>query len=357
VPTQMTSRERISATLAHRIPDRVGRYEAIWSETLELWRTQGMPADADPADYFGYDLEGLPWTDLSLRLEGKVIEETDQWKVWVDGNGVTRKDMKGEVGHTPHWIDYTVRNREDWDRYKERLVPSRERLQPNLKESYKKGRDKKRFIVYSGVETYESVWPLFGQVQVFTLMLDDPELVAEAHMTYADLIIGMMKIMLEDGIDFDGAYVCGDVGYRNGLLFGPKPYNEMVFPANKKICDFLNEMGKPVILHSCGKIKSLIPKFIEAGFAAIQPLEAKCDQDVRELKPLYGDRITLFGNMDIRKLSGTREEIEEEVVSKISVAKEGGGYIFHSDHSVPPTVSFDNYKFALELLDKHGRYD
>jgi uroporphyrinogen decarboxylase len=35
----------------------------------------------------------------------------------------------------------------------------------------------------------------------------------------------------------------------------------------------------------------------------------------------------------------------------------GGGYIFHSDHSVPPTVSFDNYKYAMELVDKYGRYD
>jgi len=352
----MTSRERIKRTLEGGIPDRVGRHEAVWAETLRLWRSQGMPEDVSAGDYFGYDIEGLPWVDLSLRLPGKTIEETDQWKIWVDGNGVTRKDFKGEVGHTPHWICYTVQSRRDWNSHRERLVPSRERLQPNLKESYEVGRKKDRFVVYSGVDTYEAVWPLFGQVRLFTLMMDDPELVAEVHMTYAELIIGMMKIMLEDGIDFDGAFLCGDVGYRNGLLFGPGPYNELVFPANKKICDFLNALGKPVILHSCGKIKSLIPKFIEAGFAAIQPLEAKCDQDVRVLKPLYGDRITFFGNIDIRKLSGSKEEIEQEVVSKLAVAKEGGGYIFHSDHSVPPTVSLDNYTFALRLLDEHGKY-
>jgi uroporphyrinogen decarboxylase len=100
----------------------------------------------------------------------------------------------------------------------------------------------------------------------------------------------------------------------------------------------------------------LIPKLIEAGFAAIQPLEAKCGQDVRVLKERFGNKITFFGNIDIRKLSGTKQEIEDEISSKLPIAMKGGGYIFHSDHSVPPTVSFDNYRYAIELLEKYGRY-
>lgn len=100
----------------------------------------------------------------------------------------------------------------------------------------------------------------------------------------------------------------------------------------------------------------MIPRFIEAGFSAIQPLEAKAGQDVRELKKLYGKAITFFGNIDVRKMSGTREELREELLSKLSVAARNGGYIYHSDHSVPPTVSWDNYCYLMELLDEHGVY-
>ena len=53
---------------------------------------------------------------------------------------------------------------------------------------------------------------------------------------------------------------------------------------------------------------------------------------------------------------GIAQEIEEEVVSKVMVAKEGGGYIFHSDHSVPPTVSFKSYQMAIDLARKYGGY-
>jgi hypothetical protein len=38
------------------------------------------------------------------------------------------------------------------------------------------------------------------------------------------------------------------------------------------------------------------------------------------------------------------------------VAAKDGGYIYHSDHSVPPTVSWDNYCYLMELLDEYGRY-
>ena len=122
------------------------------------------------------------------------------------------------------------------------------------------------------------------------------------------------------------------------------------------MCDFFTSKGKPVLLHSCGKIKTLIPYFIEAGYSAIQPLEAKCDQDVRELKKQFGGKITLFGNIDVRKLSGTKQDVKEEIVSKVPVAMKGGGYIFHSDHSVPPTVSFENYCYAIELMEEYGKY-
>jgi hypothetical protein len=35
----------------------------------------------------------------------------------------------------------------------------------------------------------------------------------------------------------------------------------------------------------------------------------------------------------------------------------GHGYAYHSDHSVPPTVSWDTYQFIMHLVDEHGRYD
>jgi uroporphyrinogen decarboxylase len=354
--TNLDSRERIITTLKGGIPDRIGRSDSIWSETFTRWRNEGLEEGQDVHELFGFDIGGIGGFDMTLRLPGKILEETDEYVIQIDGNGVTHKDIKRESGHTPHWMDHTLNNGTDWLKYKERLIFDDARLPANLQEAYDAQRARGLFVPFVSVECYECVWPVFGQVGIFTMMLDEPEAAADVFSTWTDLLIAAADRTLQKGIDFDGGFFYGDMGYRNGTLFSPECYRELIFPSHKRMCDFFNSRGKPVILHSCGKIESFLPMLIEAGFAAIQPLEAKTGQDVRVLKQMYGNQITFFGNIDVRKLSGTREEIEEEIRTKLEVAMKGGGYIFHSDHSVPPTVSFDNYKYAMELVDKYGQY-
>ena len=351
----MDSRERILTTLRGGIPDRIGRSDSIWSETVQRWRKEGLAENQDIGALLGFDFHGIGFCDTTLRFPTEVIEDNDEYIIQKDGNGVTRKDFKHESGHTPHWLEHTLKTGKDWYKYKDRLLFDNSRV-PDVKPAFDDGRSKNKFVHLVGVEAYENAWPVFGQVNIFTMMMDEPEVAADVFMTYTDLLIQAAQRSLELGADYDGIWVYGDVGYRNGTLFSPECYDKLLFPAHKKMCDYFNSLNKPVILHSCGKIQSLIPRFIEAGFSAIQPLEAKCGQDVRELKQLYKGKITFFGNIDVRALSSTKEDIEEEIKSKLKIAGEGGGYIYHSDHSVPPTVSWDNYCYAMELLDKYGKY-
>lgn len=353
----MDSRERILTTLHGGIPDRIGRSDSIWSETLKRWKGEGLETD-DVGQFFGFDFGGFGGCDLSLRLPSEIIEETDEYIIQRDGNGVTRKDIKRESGHTPHWMDHTLKDGKDWYTYKERLAFDESRVPlERLKEVLAGQRARKLFVPFLSTECYELAWPVFGQVGIFTMMLDEPEVAADVFSTWTDLLISALDYMLSNGIDFDGGFFYGDMGYRNSTLFSPECYRELILPSHKRMCDFFKSHDKPVILHSCGKIESFLPMIIEAGFSAIQPLEAKTGQDVRVLKELYGKKLTFFGNIDVRKLSGTKQDIEEEIRSKLAVAMEGGGYIFHSDHSVPPTVSLDNYKYAMELVGKYGRYE
>jgi len=351
----MTSRERILTTLRGGLPDRIGRADSPWSETIVRWRQEGLGEQEDVGARFGFDFGGLHWTDLSLRLPGEVIEDCDEFIIQRDGNGVLRKDMKRESGHTPQWLDHTIQTRADWEKHKERLAWSDDRINADIMQSYQHCRERGLFTHFAGVEAYEATWPVWGQVGVFTQMMDDPELIGDCFATYTDLIIKSATRMLEMGIDFDGAWFYGDLGYRNATLFSPRLYDRLLFPQHQRMCKFFNDRGKPVILHSCGRIQELISRFIEAGFAAIQPLEAKAGQDIRELRRLFGKRITFFGNIDVRKMSASREELREELLSKLEVAREGG-YIYHSDHSVPPTVSWSNYCYLMELLDEYGKY-
>jgi hypothetical protein len=48
--------------------------------------------------------------------------------------------------------------------------------------------------------------------------------------------------------------------------------------------------------------------------------------------------------------------MEEIMADKINTAKQGGGYLYHSDHSIPPDVPFERYTQVLQLARKYGRY-
>lgn len=346
----MTGRERIQSVLAWEKPDRVPCYEHLWSETIERWRSEGLPADQDPMEYFDYDLRTIGWFDTSLQLPVEQIDDDGTFITERNANGVLLKRHKTESGHTPLWLEHLLASRADWDRYRDRLVMNDRRVDPNVVPVSRTLHERGRYVCLAGCEPYEAFWPVFGQVGIFQLMMDDPDLIAEVFSTIADLLIAIIDRYVAMGAVFDAIWFYGDMGYRNNTLFSPECYDRLLAVPHRRLCRHIHGLGKKVILHSCGKIKSFIPRFIEAGFDVIQPLEAKCDQDVRELRALHGRKIVLFGNMDVRKLSGTRRDVEEEVLGKLEAVAHDSGYIFHSDHSIPPTVSLENYRYALDLV-------
>ncbi|MBI2843875.1 MAG: hypothetical protein HYX78_10785 [Armatimonadetes bacterium] len=332
----MNSRERILATLEGEIPDRVGRFESLWTETSDKWSEEGL-GDTDLSSALGQDI-GIDWPIITtLLLPEKIVEETDEYVVKWDGNGVLRKDIKGSSGHTPHWLEHSLTCGRDWHEYKQGIVFSPERIK--LSGTYEGQREKELFVALCHVGPYECAWPIFGQVSMFTMMMEEPDVARDIFMTFADLEIAIAQEVINLGMDFDGMWFFEDLGYNKSTLFSPECYDDLLFPAHKKLFGFFRDIGKPVLLHSCGKIESLIPRLIDAGISAIQPLEAKCGQDVVELKERFGNIVTLFGNIDVRKLSGSRKDIEEEITRKLPVAmKEVGIYSIPTIRFRPPSA-------------------
>jgi uroporphyrinogen decarboxylase len=89
----------------------------------------------------------------------------------------------------------------------------------------------------------------------------------------------------------------------------------------------------------------------------LHPLEVKAGMDIRPLKKEYGDRLAFIGNIDARLFQANDlDGLRREIMEKVPVAMAGGGYIFHSDHSLPPGTRLETYRFALELVNECGIY-
>jgi uroporphyrinogen decarboxylase len=134
-------------------------------------------------------------------------------------------------------------------------------------------------------------------------------------------------------------------------------YREIVMPGHARTFQFCHSRGLPVILHSCGYVEPLLPGLVEAGIDCLQVMEVKAGMDPLKIKREFGDRIALCGGMDARNLvANDREAIARELERKIPVLMEGGGYILHSDHSIPDTCDYETYRFFVDEGLRLGTY-
>jgi uroporphyrinogen decarboxylase len=285
-----------------------------------------------------------------------LLEKTDRYRVYIDSNGATKRDLNTPDGWTPQWLDFSIKNRDDWHHFKDHAKYNASRISKEIFNAYSSEREKGRFITYSVHGCFHATWNKIGMENLLVWMLEDPNLITDMFAVHTQLAIDIYEGIKSLGVKHDGAWVSDDLGYRNASLISPMMYHDLVMPYHKQLCDHFAKDSLKTILHSDGAVGALIPDFLVAGFTELHPLEVKAGMDVKVLKPMYSGRLVLFCNIDVRKLAGTKEEIEEEIRTKFTVAKEGGGYIYHSDHSVPSNVSFENYSFAVDMIKKYGEY-
>lgn len=48
------------------------------------------------------------------------------------------------------------------------------------------------------------------------------------------------------------------------------------------------------------------------------------------------------------------DDMEAVIADKLTIAGRGGGYVYHSDHSVAPDVPFEQYVKVLEIVRRRG---
>ncbi|HOC01908.1 MAG TPA: uroporphyrinogen decarboxylase family protein [bacterium] len=76
------------------------------------------------------------------------------------------------------------------------------------------------------------------------------------------------------------------------------------------------------------------------------------------MKSIYGDKITLIGNVDCAKtlIYGTKQDIENEVKDCIKKAANGGGFILTSSNSIHYNIPAKNLVYMVEAARKYGKY-
>jgi uroporphyrinogen decarboxylase len=175
---------------------------------------------------------------------------------------------------------------------------------------------------------------------------------------YLDCFKRHYEIVFREAGTPDGFFLYEDFGFCNGLFCSPQTMKELVFPYERALVSFFKDYGLPVILHSCGDVRKAVPQIIEAGFDCLQPMEAKAGCNVLDIAKTYGNKLAYMGNIDVVQLStNDPAKVRDEIVPKLTELKKMRiPYFFHSDHSLPPDISFATYQYALQLFRDNRSY-
>jgi len=352
----MTTYERFKRIFEHKEADRVPIYDRPWDGTLLRWRREGLPENVDYTDYFNIDKIAYINVDISPRYEMKVLQETDEYIIKTTEWGVTLKYLKA-MDSTPEFIDFTITDADKWLQAKKRMLPTKDRIPwAYLEANYKNWRKEGRWIInmpWFGFDMTHS-WAV-GTERILIALIEEPEWCIDMFNYCLDMNLALLDMVWNAGYEFDCVYWLDDLGYKNNQFFSVKTYRELLKPTHKRAVDWAHKKGIKASMHSCGDIHPFIPELIDIGLDALNPLEVKAGINPVEMKHKYGNDLVLHGGINA-VLWDDIDAIKDEMRRIIPVMKENGGYIFSSDHSIPNSVSFENFSRIIKLAKELGSY-
>lgn len=351
----MNARERFLNTLDYRPVDRgvYGMWVGWWPETAARWQTEGFAPEqghgfaTDPYRWHG------GWYFPKPPFERRVIAEDEATITYVNHEGIVMRERKDNPWSSmPQFVRFPVETRADFHAF------WRERMQPDLAarvgDDYAaqlaalRQREAPLIVIadrWGGF--FGGPRNLVGVERLCTLFYDDPAFVEEMMDAFAEHIIAITdRILQHTDIDVFGFWE--DMAYKTAPLIGPALVRRYMLPRYRRVIEHLRGRGvRWFALDSDGDIRSLIPVWLEAGINVLYPFECQCGMDVVAVRREYGRDLRLWFGIDKRTVAAGPEAIDAELARVAPLVAEGG-YVAGLDHSLPPDVSYANFRYFME---------
>jgi len=328
-----------------------------WPETFEKWKTQGYPEDQvneheffDAVPAFAF----LLWeAGIFPAFDEKVIEETDDYRIFTDGAGVRHKDWKNK-SCIPQHLGFTFQTAEQWPMFKERLQPDPGRLK-NIDDAIIYCRDTNHPVAFWTASMMGWIRDWMGVENMSFLMYDSPDVYEDIVNTIADLVCWAADIVLPRARELECPVEMGfgweDICGKTGPLVSPHIFDQYVAQGYRRIRDKLEAYDIHLYgLDSDGFVEPLIPHWMEAGVNVMFPIEPgtwkATPEDIRQK---FGKELRIIGGFDKLVLEKDKAAIDAELESHMDLMREGG-YIMMPDHLITPGVPLANYQYYLEKV-------
>lgn len=203
---------------------------------------------------------------------------------------------------------------------------------------------------------FETAWYMRGFEQLFTDLLDNPELADGIMSRVTTFYVEHYRRILEQAPgDFALAFTADDIGGQDGLLLSPALWETHLKPHHVRLNRAIHEYGVRVIYHSDGAVMDAVPGLIEMGIDVLQALQFDAaGMDPARLKADHGDALSFEGGVSVQHTLpfGTPDDVRREVRHLIATLGRGGGYILGPAHVIqagtPPENIAAMFDTAIE---------
>jgi len=362
----LTSRKRVNRALRFQRPDRTPRdfaaVPAVWQRLAEHFGVtdrrvvlQRLGVDCRVVSYDSFcrcpDVEAKQ-VDMAASLERS--STGDMWRVWeADGTnrdiwGAHRQRIADAFGQHEHFASYPLASAETVEDLGRYPWPAPgwwhfDALRTAIDRLNESGACHLRYRVGS---VFETAWSLYGFERFQIDLATHPEMPLYVMERIAEVHLENLRRVLELAGDLiDLVYFYDDVATGDGLLISPKMYERYLQPFHQRLIDQAKQFNKPTMLHCCGAVYSLIPRWIDMGLAVLNPIQPLARQmEPERLAAEFGGRIAFHGGVDIQELlsKASPAGVRERVKYLSELLGRQGGYILAGSHHLQADTPLEN---------------
>ncbi|HEY3329222.1 MAG TPA: uroporphyrinogen decarboxylase family protein [Capsulimonadaceae bacterium] len=354
---ELTSRERVLASIHHSEPDRVPiDYVGNSGITRRLMAHFECATFDSLLDFLNVDFRGVGAPYIGPRLHAEVdgVNVDPCWgtqTIWIEHESGGYNDYFGWPlrDASPETLaSWPMPSPDDFD-----YAAVADQI----------GRHRGRCIVigHAGVADIINSTGMIRTMERTLLDLAEEDEAALAYIDWRlDIQLEWLRRTLEAGKGrIDILYIGEDLGTQIGPMISLPMYRRLLRPRHQRFVDLAKSFDIPVMFHSCGSSSWAFEDFIEMGVSIIDTLQPEAaGMEPSSLKQRFGDRLTFHGCISTAGpvAYGTVDEVTEYCRATLVTMMPGGGYCFAPTHALQDNSPTENVVAMYEAAMRYGRY-
>lgn len=366
----MNSRERVLKAFKRLpgLPDRVPvQFDLCRQLSDHLGKQLGIPVNYTENLYEDVTYR-ISANELRLALGSDVVvtgaSVSDDYQVVkeADGTWLNEYQMRMRQGDIyVEVVDYPLAYAEtkadvDAFQFPDPDAPGRFRDAEALIAKYKS-----EYVIIGDIEVtvFSLGHQLVGMEKLLIDMMMETEYVVPLFEACAGFQTQIGLRLIEKGVD--ALWFGDDFGTQTSLIIPPEIFRTQLKPIYKKMIDRFKAAKPDIIpiLHCDGAVADLLDDIREIGFEVFNPVQPGVPGHLpQDMKSNFGDKFAFWGAIDQQDLlpNRTDEELERDIVEKISILGKRGGYMIAPAHILQSDVSPERVLKFIDLCKKHGSY-